>query len=94
VATLVTETATFFAALSHPVRLGVLDLLDRLGPSPAGTLGAALGVEASALSHQLRVLREHRLVEVERRGRQMIYRLHDHHVAHIVRDAIAHTGER
>jgi DNA-binding transcriptional ArsR family regulator len=40
---------------------------------------------------QLRVLRELRLVAGDRRGRQVIYSLHDDHVAVLLAEAIAHT---
>jgi DNA-binding transcriptional ArsR family regulator len=39
------------------------------------------------------VLRDQRLVTGERRGREMAYRISDHHVLHIVDDAIRHTRE-
>jgi DNA-binding transcriptional ArsR family regulator len=89
----VDRAAQFFQTLSHPIRLGVLALLVRDGLKSAGELGIALRVEASSLSHQLRALREARLVVAERRGRQILYRLHDQHVAHIVSDALAHVAE-
>lgn len=89
----VDSAAQFFQTLSHPIRLGVLALLVRDGRKSAGELGIALRVEASSLSHQLRALREARLVVAERRGRQILYRLHDQHVAHIVSDALAHVEE-
>lgn len=41
----------------------------------------ATGVAPSAASHQLRLLRQERLVSVRRAGRHAFYRLHDHHVA-------------
>ncbi len=87
------NAARFFQALSHPVRLGVLAILVQQGRKSAGELSIALRVEASSLSHQLRTLREARLVVAERRGRQILYRLHDQHVAHIVADAMAHVDE-
>ena len=86
-------TARLLAVAAHPVRLRVLIALDRRGPLSAGDLQAIAGVEQSAMSHQLHKLRDARLVDVERDGRRMIYRLHDHHVAHIVRDALLHVSE-
>lgn len=82
-----------FSALAHPVRLHVLTLLDRRGEASVGELQAACGVEQSALSHQLATLRRARLVATERSGRKVVYRLADHHVAHIVRDALLHVAE-
>jgi ArsR family transcriptional regulator len=59
----------------------------------AGELQERLGVEASALSHHLRLLREARLVKAEARGRHRVYELDDPHVAHIVEDALRHVAE-
>jgi len=44
-------------------------------------LSALTGLEHSATSHQLRLLRHARLVAVRRSGRHAYYRLHNHHVA-------------
>lgn len=89
----ITDAAALFSVLSHPTRLAVLALLAEQGPRPAGELQELVELERTALSHQLRILREARLVIAERQGRRQLYRLADHHVAHIVRDAIAHVSE-
>jgi DNA-binding transcriptional ArsR family regulator len=47
-------------------------------------LSAMTGLEHSATSHQLRLLRQARLVAVRRSGRHAHYRLHDHHVAELL----------
>lgn len=52
----------------------------------------ATGLAASATSHQLRLLRQGRLVSVRRAGRHAYYRLHDHHVADLL-SAIRHHHE-
>ena len=82
-----------FATLAHPMRLQLLMALAANGPMSAGALQEAVDAEQSAVSHQLAALRRGRLVEGERDGRHMMYRLVDHHVAHIVRDAVAHAAE-
>jgi DNA-binding transcriptional ArsR family regulator len=82
-----------FAALAHPVRLRVLLLLDELDEASVSELQERTGAEQSALSHQLSTLRRARLVRGERVGRNVVYRLQDHHVAHIVRDALLHVRE-
>jgi DNA-binding transcriptional ArsR family regulator len=48
-------------------------------------------MEQSAVSHQLRLLRHLGLVVSERRGRQMIYDLHDPHVGELLEEAIGHS---
>lgn len=82
-----------FAALAHPIRLTTLLALARGAPLTVGDLMALTHSEQSAMSHQLRVLRDARLVVAERQGRHVRYRLHDAHVAHIVQDAVAHAAE-
>lgn len=89
----ISDAAALFGVLSHPIRLRVLALLSEHQPRTAGELQELVGLERTALSHQLRILREARLVCAERQGRRQLYQLADHHVAHIVRDAIAHVSE-
>jgi DNA-binding transcriptional ArsR family regulator len=48
-------------------------------------------MEQSAVSHQLRLLRHLGLVVSERRGRQVIYDLHDPHVGELLEQAIGHS---
>jgi DNA-binding transcriptional ArsR family regulator len=43
-----------------------------------------VGMEQSAVSHQLRMLRQLRLVSVRRDGRRAFYRLHDHHLPELL----------
>ena len=61
-------------ALSAPSRVQILGcLLD--GPLAVGEITARLGMEQSAVSHQLRVLREADLVQAERHGKHRLYTL-------------------
>lgn len=55
-------------------------------------LEAATGLEQSLVSHQLRVLREARLVTARRQGRNQLYRLASHHVPDLLA-AIRHHHE-
>ena len=70
------DTANLIAdalfALSTPSRVQILgSLLD--GPLAVGEITARLGMQQSAVSHQLRVLREAELVKVERHGKHRVY---------------------
>jgi DNA-binding transcriptional ArsR family regulator len=47
----------------------------------------------SAISHQLRTLRGARLVRYRKEGRQVFYRLHDHHVVDLYRTVQEHLAE-
>lgn len=56
----------------------------RSGERTVEQLVADTGMSSSAASHQLRLLRQARLVAVRRAGRHAFYRLHDHHVADLL----------
>ncbi|MGP3991535.1 ArsR/SmtB family transcription factor [Streptomyces sp. 3N207] len=70
--------------LGDPVRLGVLDRLAERGPSTVGELALYLGTSAPRLSNHLRRLHGAALVEVERTGRQAVYRLADERVIELL----------
>jgi len=77
-------------ALSTPSRLRILGRL-HAAPCPVNELAAAVGMEPSAVSHQLRVLRHLGLVVGRREGRQILYALHDDHVGELLEQAIGHV---
>lgn len=81
------------ACMAHPVRLEVLARLHRQGPATVGTLQELTGAEQSALSHHLRRLRDAGLVDADRLGKHVLYRLRDAHVGCIVEDTLAHAAE-
>jgi len=57
-------------------------------------LALLLGVSQSAMSHQLRLLRDHRVVARRRAGRVAYYRLADGHIRHIFADGTRHALEQ
>jgi DNA-binding transcriptional ArsR family regulator len=86
------QAGELLRALSSPLRLAIVDLLaDR--PGCVHELVEALGVSQPLVSQHLKTLRAANLVATQRRGREMVYRLADDHVAHVVRDAVSHAGE-
>lgn len=84
------EVAEMMQALATPSRVRILDRL-RDGPHPVNELAQAVDMEPSAVSHQLRLLRHLGFVVGERHGRQVIYALHDSHVADLVEQAVFHA---
>ena len=66
-----------FTAIAHPVRRQILDRL-LAGDEPVNQLAGAFAVSRPAISQHLRVLREVRLVNEERRGRERYYSLNPH----------------
>jgi DNA-binding transcriptional ArsR family regulator len=83
------QVATTLQALSTPSRLLILARL-REGPCAATELAATVGMEQSACSHQLRLLRNLGLVTGTREGRSVVYALHDDHVAALLDQAVHH----
>jgi DNA-binding transcriptional ArsR family regulator len=77
-------------ALATPSRLRILASLHG-GAASVNELADAVGMESSAVSHQLRVLRHLGLVVGERTGRQVVYELHDDHVGELLMQAVAHV---
>jgi ArsR family transcriptional regulator len=77
---------------ADPTRLRILALL-RAGEVCVHDIVAALQMTQSAISHQLRLLREARLVLARRAGRHVFYRLADAHVERMLADALLHGAE-
>ncbi len=85
--------AVTMQALATPSRVRILGRL-REGRCSVAELAAAVDMEASAVSHQLRLLRHLGLVTGRRTGRQVIYALHDDHVGALLDEAVSHTEHR
>jgi ArsR family transcriptional regulator, zinc-responsive transcriptional repressor len=84
--------AELLKTLGNPVRLGIVTVLAD-GERCVHELVEATGVSQPLVSQHLRVLRSAHLVTGTRRGREVAYRLADHHVAHIAADAVLHAEE-
>jgi DNA-binding transcriptional ArsR family regulator len=83
--------AETFKALSDPTRVRIVSLLADAELCVCD-LAAALGMSQSAVSHQLRTLRDLRLVRWRREGRQIFYTLDDDHVADLFHRALDHVA--
>ena len=77
-------------ALATPSRVRILGRLSA-GPCSVNELAGAVGMEPSAVSHQLRLLRHLGLVVGERQGRRVVYALFDDHVGELLTQAISHV---
>ena len=83
------SVAATLQALATPSRLRILTRL-RHGACSVNDLSAAVEMEQSAVSHQLRLLRAMGLVTGVRNGRSVIYALYDNHVAMLLDEAVYH----
>src|SRR3954454_14649499 len=77
-------------ALATPSRLRILARLHGSAAS-VNEIAAAVGMESSAVSHQLRLLRHLGLVTGHRDGRQIVYELYDDHVADLLGEVVSHV---
>jgi DNA-binding transcriptional ArsR family regulator len=81
-----------FKAMGDPSRLKILWALAQ-GEMCVCDLAAFLGITESAVSHQLRNLRQLQLVANRREGVVLYYRLADQHVSELLSVALQHVRE-
>ncbi|MEV6897533.1 metalloregulator ArsR/SmtB family transcription factor [Amycolatopsis sp. NPDC051372] len=86
------DAGDLLRALAAPVRIAIVLQL-READRCVHELVDALDVAQPLISQHLRVLKTAGVVQGERRGREVVYRLVDDHLAHIVVDAVAHVQE-
>ncbi|MFZ5775391.1 MAG: ArsR/SmtB family transcription factor [Thermodesulfobacteriota bacterium] len=86
------QLALLFKAVADQTRLRMLMALEA-GEMCVCDLAALCGISESAVSHQLRLLRQLRLVTNRRQGPVLYYRLADDHVGQLITIALDHTRE-
>ncbi len=84
-----TYLAEFFSALSDTSRVRIIYALTH-GELNVGAIAEIVGISESAVSHQLRGLRQMRLVRAHKEGRQVFYSLDDEHVTDLFRRGLEH----
>ena len=86
------QMAQFFGAMADPHRLKLLSALSKAELCVCD-LAAVVKMSESAVSHQLRLLRNLRLVKHRREGRNVFYSLADAHIANLYREVAEHLDE-
>lgn len=87
------DLAAIFELLADPTRARLLHALSLSKELCVCDLALLLGRSESALSHQLRVLRDRRVVSRRKAGRIVYYRLADDHIRHVLADGLRHARE-
>jgi DNA-binding transcriptional ArsR family regulator len=82
----------YFKILGDPTRLKILHALLR-GELCVCDLSVVLGMSVSAVSHQLSILKQARLVSHRRDGKVIFYSLSDAHVSEILESMRTHLAE-
>jgi DNA-binding transcriptional ArsR family regulator len=86
------ELAETFRTLGDPTRVRMLDALSQRELCVCD-LAARIGLSESAVSHQLRLLRNLRLVKPRREGRMVFYSLDDRHIITLFQQGLRHVQE-
>jgi DNA-binding transcriptional ArsR family regulator len=87
------RVASSFALLADPTRTRILHSLSMTTELCVCDLALLLSMSESAVSHQLRLLRNNRAVDRRKVGRVVYYRLADEHVRHMFADGLRHARE-
>lgn len=86
------ELADLFKVFGDSTRLRIMYAISDEELSVL-SIAETLGMEQSTISHQLRVLRNNKLVRARREGKQIYYNLDDDHVKKIIEMGIDHLME-
>ncbi len=86
------DLAELFHMFGDPTRLRILSAL-QVSELCVGDLSRVVGMTASAISHQLRLLKGAGLVTARRAGKSVIYALADDHVRTMMQNGIDHIRE-
>ncbi len=86
------ELTETFKLLGDPTRLKIILALNQTEMCGCD-LAALLGVTRSAISHQLRLLKNLRLVKFRREGKIAYYSLDDSHISELIDAAMEHIRE-
>lgn len=84
------KLAESFKVLGDPTRVQIIHALS-MQELCVCDLAAILGMSQSAISHQLRVLRNLRLVKFRKEGKVVFYSIDDHHIINLFTEGLEHV---
>ncbi|MDF2543604.1 MAG: putative transcriptional regulator [Herbinix sp.] len=87
------DLADFFKVFGDSTRIKILWALDSADMCVCD-LAVLLNMTKSAISHQLKTLRQDKLVKYRKEGKTAIYSLQDEHVKNILEIGLEHISER
>ncbi len=88
-----TKLARTFQALADPTRVRIVSALIR-SELCVCDIAALLGVSQSAISHQLRQMKDLRLVKSRKEGRIVYYTLDDEHISDLFERGLEHLRHK
>ena len=90
---IITELAVFYKIFSDTTRIKILYALDKSDLCVCD-ISALLNMSISAVSHQLKILRDSYLVKTKREGKVIYYSLADEHVQKMIECGLEHILEK
>ncbi len=78
------KVCTILKAIAHPVRMSVIELLERNKEMSVGDLQEHLSVEQAALSHHLITMKDKGILQCRREGKNMLYSLKEKRIVKIL----------
>ena len=90
---LINTLSDFFKIFGDTTRVKIMCALDK-SEMCVGDISVLLDMTVSAVSHQLKILREASLVKTKRQGKIVFYSLADEHVQRIIECGIEHIIEK
>ena len=91
-ATATEALAETFRVLGDPTRVRIIEVLSG-GELCVCDIASLVAISESAVSHQLRLLRNMRLVRARRAGRQVYYTIDDQHILSLFQQGLRHVTE-
>ena len=83
----------FFKTFADDTRIKIIYILDKMGSMCVNDIAYVLDMTKSAISHQLKYLKDNRLVKVEKNGKSVFYSLNDKHVKDVFEIGLKHMEE-
>lgn len=85
--------ASFFKVVGDETRMKILCTLSE-GELCVNDIAEAVGMTKSAVSHQLKLLRDEGLIKSRREGKNIFYSLDDQHVVDLIEIAFTHIDHK
>ena len=86
------DMANLFKVLGDKTRTKILATLEK-GELNVSNISVLVGLNISAVSHQLRILRQAKLIKPRKVGKEVVYSLDDDHISQIFKCALEHVKE-